>query len=64
MQVNDVKLTGKSQGEAVNVLRSTRGLVKLLVQREETVLEGGKPAIEVGVSGQFMGYSVSHVVLC
>ena len=48
-QVNGIKLSGKSQSEAVNVLRSTRGLVKLLVQREETVLQGTKPAIEVGI---------------
>ena len=40
-------MIGKSQSEAVNVLRGTQGLVKLLVQREETVLEGTKPAIEV-----------------
>lgn len=38
---------GKSQAEAVNVLRSTKGLVKILVQREETVQSPRAPAIEV-----------------
>lgn len=38
---------GKSQAEAVNVLRSTKGLVKILAQREETVQSPRAPAIEV-----------------
>lgn len=38
---------GESQAEAVNVLRSTKGLVKILVQREETVQSPRAPAIEV-----------------
>ena len=40
-------MNGKSQAEAVNVLRSTRGLVKLLIQREEMLQSPGTPAIEV-----------------
>ena len=42
-------MIGKSQAEAVNVLRSTRGLVKILVQREETVQSPRVPAIEVSI---------------
>ena len=40
-------MSGKSQAEAVNVLRSTRGLVKILVQREEMIQSPRAPAIEV-----------------
>lgn len=47
LQVNGQKMFGKSQAEAVNVLRSTKGLVKILVQREETVQSPRAPAIEV-----------------
>lgn len=46
-QVNGQKMSGKSQAEAVNVLRSTRGLVKILVQREEKIQSPRTPAIEV-----------------
>lgn len=49
-QVNGQKMNGKSQAEAVNALRSTRGLVTLLVQREEVVQSPRAPAIEVGIS--------------
>lgn len=47
VEVNGQKMFGKSQAEAVNVLRSTKGLVKILVQREETVQSPRAPAIEV-----------------
>lgn len=47
VQVNGTEMTGKSQGEAVNILRSTRGLVKLLIQREEIIQAPIKPAVEV-----------------
>ncbi|XP_031549920.1 partitioning defective 3 homolog isoform X2 [Actinia tenebrosa] len=47
LEVNGTKMTGKSQGEAVNILRSTRGLVKLLIQREELIQSATKPAIQV-----------------
>lgn len=50
LQVNGQKMSGKSQAEAVNALRSTRGLVSLLVQREEVVQSPRAPAIEVGIS--------------
>lgn len=40
-------MNGKSQAEAVNVLRSTRGLVKILIQREEVMQSPRTPAIEV-----------------
>ena len=40
-------MNGKSQPEAVDILRNTRGLVKLLVQREEVVQSPRSPAIEV-----------------
>ena len=46
-QVNGQKMSGKSQAEAVNVLRSTRGLVKILVQREEKIQSPRTPVIEV-----------------
>ena len=46
-QVNGQKMGGKSQAEAVNVLRSTRGQVKILVQREEMIQSPRTPAIEV-----------------
>lgn len=46
-QVNGQKMNGKSQAEAVNVLRSTRGLVTILVQREEMVQSPRAPATEV-----------------
>ncbi|KAL9968293.1 hypothetical protein ACROYT_G026648 [Oculina patagonica] len=47
VEVNGQKMNGKSQAEAVNALRSTRGLVSLLVQREEVVQSPRAPAIEV-----------------
>ncbi|XP_028416675.1 uncharacterized protein LOC114540716 isoform X2 [Dendronephthya gigantea] len=37
LEVNGTEMTGKSQEQAVNVLRSTKGQVKLLVQRKVTV---------------------------
>lgn len=40
-------MNGKSQPEAVDILRNTRGLVKLLVQRKEVVQSPRSPAIEV-----------------
>ena len=46
-QVNDCKMTGKTQAEAVNILRSTRGLVKLWIQREETFQSPRPPSVEV-----------------
>ena len=48
-QVNGQKMAGKSQVEAVNTLRSTRGLVTILVQREEVVQSPRTPAIEVSI---------------
>lgn len=47
IEVNGQKMNGKSQPEAVDILRNTRGLVKLLVQREEVVQSPRSPAIEV-----------------
>lgn len=47
MRLMDKKMNGKSQPEAVDILRNTRGLVKLLVQREEVVQSPRSPAIEV-----------------
>lgn len=47
-------MSGKSQGEAVNILRSTRGLVKLLIQREEVIQAPAKPSLEVAT--QYMFY--------
>ncbi|XP_015766108.1 PREDICTED: partitioning defective protein 3-like [Acropora digitifera] len=47
IEVNGQKINGKSQPEAVDILRNTRGLVKLLVQREEVVQSPRSPAIEV-----------------
>lgn len=49
-QVNGQKMNGKSQAEAVNTLRSTRGLVTLLVQREEAVQSPRMPAMEVSIT--------------
>ena len=43
-------MNGKSQAEAVNTLRSTRGLVTLLVQREEVVQSPRGPAMEVSMT--------------
>ena len=40
-------MTGKSQGEAVNILRGARGLVKIIVQREEVLQSAQAPAVEV-----------------
>ena len=45
-------MAGKSQAEAVNTLRSTRGLVTILVQREEVVQSPRAPAVEVSVKKQ------------
>lgn len=45
-------MAGKSQAEAVNTLRSTRGLVTLLVQREEVVQPSRTHAIEVSIKEQ------------
>lgn len=48
LEVNGQKMNGKSQPEAVNVLRSTRGLVKILVQREELTAQSPRtPAIQL-----------------
>jgi len=47
VKVNGTEMTGKSQGEAVNILRSTRGLVKLLIQREEIIQAPTRPVLEV-----------------
>lgn len=49
VEVNGQKMAGKSQAEAVNTLRSTRGLVTILVQREEVVQSPRTPAIEVSI---------------
>jgi hypothetical protein len=43
MEVNGVKMTGLSQGDAVNVLRKTSGVVKLLVSRQDATMEARKP---------------------
>jgi len=51
-QVNGQKMAGKSQAEAVNTLRGTRGLVTILVQREEVVQSPRTPAIEVRIKKQ------------
>ena len=51
-QVNGQKMAGKSQAEAVNTLRSTRGLVTILVQREEVLQSPRAPAIEVCIKWQ------------
>lgn len=41
-------MTGKSQGEAVNILRGAKGVVKLVVQREEEVSQPSpQAAVEV-----------------
>lgn len=42
-------MTGKSQGQAVNILRSTKGQVKLLVQRKVTVTSpiGSKKLVSI-----------------
>jgi len=48
-QVNGQKMNGKSQAEAVNILRSTRGLVTLLVQREDVMQSPRTPAVEVSL---------------
>ena len=53
VQVNGQKMGGRSQAEAVNVLRSTRGLVKILVQREEMIQSPRTPAIEVSSVNNF-----------
>ena len=42
-------MNGKSQAEAVNILRSTRGLVTLLVQREDVMQSPRTPAVEVSL---------------
>ena len=49
LKVNGTEMTGKSQGEAVNILRSTRGLVKLLIQREEIIQAPTRPVVEVHI---------------
>ena len=45
-------MAGKSQAEAVNTLRSTRGRVTLLVQREEVVQPSRTHATEVSIKKQ------------
>ena len=51
-------MAGKSQAEAVNTLRSTRGLVTILVQREEVVQSPRAPAVEVRIKKQSL-YSMN-----
>ena len=54
-------MAGKSQAEAVNTLRSTRGLVTILVQREEVVQSPRAPAVEVSIKKQ--SYFVTNIAL-
>ncbi|CAB3979315.1 partitioning defective 3 homolog isoform X1 [Paramuricea clavata] len=37
LEVDGTEMTGKSQGQAVDILRSTKGQVKLLIQRKVTI---------------------------
>jgi len=56
-------MAGKTQAEAVNTLRSTRGLVTILVQREEVVQSPRAPAVEVSIKKQKLLYFIVCFVL-